>query len=343
MAIEKRILTAHTALRAESQGDELVLRGYAARFNVLSHPLPQGFREQIQPGAFKRSLTKGDDVICTFNHDSDKVLGRVRSGTLKLAEDDKGLAFRCQLDPNQSSHRDLHAAVKRGDISDCSFAFSVPDDGDDFSDGTDEEGQRCLKRTLRNVTLHDVSVVTHPAYPQTSVDARNRILLPRGNDQLQIRKQINAWNDRQGAKRQTITQAQRAMAEMPELDLETIIRSRRLHYSEDTVLQLRVAAISKTLQRQGFGFEAGLQSPRYQSGQSEDPQCLLRTASTPDQHKFAADFHRICASTAKSMQRCIDHHRCADAHSRAAQSGDSLDSAAARAASKLIFPESAVS
>jgi len=340
MAIEKRILTAHAALRAESQGDELVLRGYAARFNVLSHPLPQGFREQIQPGAFKRSLAAGDDVVATFNHDSDKVLGRVRSGTLKLAEDEKGLAFRCQLDPNQSSHRDLHAAVKRGDISDCSFAFSVPDDGDDFSEGTDEKGQRCLKRTLRNVTLHDVSVVTHPAYPQTSVDARKAVA--RVDDQAQIRRQIVAYEKRKAEKRQTIAQAQHAMADYPELDLETIARCKRLGYSEDAMLEMRAAAITKII-RAGFAFEAGVQSPRYNSGQSEDPQQLLRTACTPDQHKFAADFHRVCASTAKSMQRCIDHHRCADAHSRAAQSGDSLDSAAARAASKLIFPESSVS
>lgn len=341
MAIEKRILTAHTALRAESQGDELVLRGYAARFNVLSHPLnppaagcarPMGFREKIQPGAFKRSLAAGDDVICTFNHDTNKVLGRVRSGTLKLAEDDKGLAFRCQLDKNQQAHRDLHASVKRGDISDCSFAFSVPDGGDDFSDGKDENGQRCAVRTLRNVKLHDVSVVTHPAYPQTSVDARAAA------DRIVTRHH----------KREDLARAKRSALEYPELSLEVIARGLRLGYSEDVMLQLRFAEISK---RTGFGFEVGLQSPRYQQGQSDDPTQSLRDDDDfdwddddqwdKDEHERCATFHRALARKADTWQKGAAQHAAADLHDKASRGGDSR---AARAASKrLIFPDSMVS
>jgi HK97 family phage prohead protease len=187
MSIERRFLSTTTAsLRAESQGDEMALVGYAARFGTKSHPLPQGFTEQLAPGCFKRSIADGSDVVATFNHSADHVLGRTKSGTLRLAEDDKGLKFRCQLDKNQTAHRDLHSAIKRGDIADCSFAFTVPDGGDDFGEGTDENGQRCILRTVRNVKLIDVSVVTHPAYGGTSVDARAAAtaISPEREDQL---------------------------------------------------------------------------------------------------------------------------------------------------------------
>jgi HK97 family phage prohead protease len=75
---------------------------------------------------FARSLKSGDDVVCQFNHGmkSDVVLGRTGNGTLVLTDGPKGLDFRCQLDPAQSFHRDLYSSVKRGDISECSFANS---------------------------------------------------------------------------------------------------------------------------------------------------------------------------------------------------------------------------
>jgi uncharacterized protein len=177
--VETRIITG-CSLRAQSEGDEMSLVGYAARYGVLSHllPLPGGgdnFREVIQRGAFKRAIAERQDVVATFNHDASAIpLGRTKSGTLKLSEDDKGLAFRCMLDPRQSAHRDLHASVKRGDVADCSFAFIIPKNGDSWdANGTDDDGQQCIVRTLKDVDLKDVSVVCSPAYPQTSVDARS--------------------------------------------------------------------------------------------------------------------------------------------------------------------------
>src|SRR5271156_5016934 len=152
--IESRTFSGAT-LRATSTGtDDLVLQGYAARFGVLSHPLPGNFREQIAPGAFSRSLNAGGDVVALLNHDQNSIpLGRTKSGTLRLAQDDKGLSFRVQLDKNQALHRDLHASVRRGDLDSCSFAFDVPDGGDSWDDSTDETGQPFARRTLRNVNL----------------------------------------------------------------------------------------------------------------------------------------------------------------------------------------------
>jgi HK97 family phage prohead protease len=176
MKIETRTISA--SLRAadidEDDDDALELRGTAAAYNTLSGDLG-GFREQIAPGAFARSLADGDDVVCLFNHDANQVLGRTRSGTLKLQDSKGGLNFRCKLDPNQQAHRDLHASIKRGDISECSFAFGVNPNGDQFENVADERGKTFLRRTLRDLKLFDVSAVTFPAYKDgaTNVSARS--------------------------------------------------------------------------------------------------------------------------------------------------------------------------
>ena len=176
MSIEKRYLK---ELRASNgAGDQMILEGYAARFNSPSKDLG-GFRETIAPGAFKRSLAQNDDGFCLFNHSADKVLGRSSSGTLVVSEDDKGLHFRCQLDPNQQWHRDLHSAVKRGDLRECSFAFTPNGaDGEDWQNIKDERGNWFISRTLKDVNLFDASVVSHPAYDNTNVSARADVLTP---------------------------------------------------------------------------------------------------------------------------------------------------------------------
>ena len=171
-----------TEMRAMSEGDEMSLVGYAAKFNSPSKQMTDksgiSFVETIAPGAFTRALAANADVRCLFNHDSNRVLGRTKSGTLTLKQDDKGLAFRCMLDSRQQAHRDLHAAVDRGDISECSFAFAPNGpDGDDWQDTRTADGWQIV-RTLKDVNLFDVSAVTHPAYNDTSVSAREATMTP---------------------------------------------------------------------------------------------------------------------------------------------------------------------
>jgi HK97 family phage prohead protease len=174
------IRTFHS-LRAEqgAAGDpEFTLRGLAASFNQPSKDLG-GFREIIKPGAFKTALDAKDcDVRMLFNHDANRVLGRQSAGTLKLSETPEGLAFSCRLDKNNSEHRNLWSSVKRRDIDSCSFAFNVPADGsgEDWTEGTDEDGKRCTIRSIKNFErVFDVSVVTNPAYNSTSVSARHAL------------------------------------------------------------------------------------------------------------------------------------------------------------------------
>jgi Escherichia/Staphylococcus phage prohead protease len=145
------------------------IEGYAAVFNELSDPLQWGIREIIMPGAFKDCLATSPDVRCLFNHDSNLVLGRTKAKTLSLEEDTKGLRFNCDL-PDTQMARDLVTSIGRGDVDQCSFGFYVRKEK--WSEETDDNGQTQVIRELHAVDLFDVSPVTFPAYPQTSVDTR---------------------------------------------------------------------------------------------------------------------------------------------------------------------------
>jgi hypothetical protein len=94
------------------------------------------------------------------------VLGSTRAGTLKLVEDERGLKVTAQL-PNTTTGRDAAELLKRGDVDAMSFGFTVPRGGDDWS----EDGS---ERTLREVMLHEVSIVAFPAYEETSGKATVR-------------------------------------------------------------------------------------------------------------------------------------------------------------------------
>jgi hypothetical protein len=152
--------------------------GYAARYGVLSKQLADGFHERIMRGAFDKALRSNPDVVCLFNHDVNKVLGRTGAGTLRLSADSTGLSFECDL-PNTSYAKDLSEGVERGDMKGCSFAFRKEDADFDFdNEDVEDDGVRGLVRravrTIRSLgSLLDVSIVTTPAYPGTSVALRS--------------------------------------------------------------------------------------------------------------------------------------------------------------------------
>jgi HK97 family phage prohead protease len=135
------------------------LEGYAARFNVQADL--GAFREQIEPGAFTRSLS--GDVLALLDHDTGKVLGRTRSGTLRLSEDARGLHFSLDV-PDTQAGRDVLALAERGDLGGMSFGFTVPAGGEEWGDNL---------RRLREVELREISVVSAwPAYPDTEIAVR---------------------------------------------------------------------------------------------------------------------------------------------------------------------------
>jgi HK97 family phage prohead protease len=162
--MERRFYEHPVEVRAVDGG--AVIEGYAALFNVLSDDLG-GFREMILPGAFAERLN--DDVRALWQHDPLYVFGRTASGTLTLEEDAVGLRYRVRT-PDAQWARDAQASIRRGDVSQSSFAFRMLD-GDRWEIGEDGQVTRTIHRVAK---LYDVSPVTYPAYPQTSADVAKR-------------------------------------------------------------------------------------------------------------------------------------------------------------------------
>ena len=154
---------AEIELRSEPDG-KVTLRGYAAVFNSLSQDLG-GFVEIIRPGAFTRTLASGADVRLLVNHEGTP-LARTKSGTLRLAEDQRGLRMEADLDPTDPDVQALVPKIRRGDMDQMSFGFTTK------SDIWRQEGERQI-RELHNVELFDVSAVTYPAYEATEMALRS--------------------------------------------------------------------------------------------------------------------------------------------------------------------------
>jgi uncharacterized protein len=166
--IERRTFTIKNVEARQAEDGTMRLSGYAAVFNDDSVPLP--FIERIAPGAFRKTLTETPDVRLLINHEG-LPLARTKNGTLRLKEDEIGLYMDADL-PDTQAARDLYTLVERGDVDQMSFAFRVI--RQKWNEGRTE-------RTLTELSLADgdVSVVTYPAYPTTTVEAREHIAAAR--------------------------------------------------------------------------------------------------------------------------------------------------------------------
>lgn len=138
--------------------------GYAAVFNQETNLWP-GLKEKVARGAFANTI-KEDDIRGLWNHNADYLLGRNKSGTLKLWEDDKGLGYEIIM-PGTSWAKDLQILIKRGDLTQSSFGFNIINRSQEY-----DEKNRTLTITIEKAKLFDVSPVTFPAYPQTEVHVR---------------------------------------------------------------------------------------------------------------------------------------------------------------------------
>jgi uncharacterized protein len=176
--IERRTFNAE--VRAADSGDKVTIEGHAAVFNQLSEDLG-GFREIIEPGFFDGVME--DDVRSLINHDPNLLLGRTKSGTLELSQDATGLFQRTYppaVEPDATQYaKDLMVSIKRGDVTQQSFAFTVKSTwAGDPQDGYrwDVLGDMVVRHLLPGgcKRLYDVSPVTYPAYAQTDVSASTR-------------------------------------------------------------------------------------------------------------------------------------------------------------------------
>jgi len=160
--------------RAEPSDNGKKIRGYAIRFNAISEDLG-GFREYIAPEAVDRTLSEGLDVRALVDHDSGKVIGRTRSGTLALRKDSKGLSTVIEPDEEISYAKDIMRAVSRGDVSGMSFAFRTIEDSWEY-DTKEAQSYNVPIRTILDMRISEVSIVTFPAYKQTDVQVAQRAL-----------------------------------------------------------------------------------------------------------------------------------------------------------------------
>lgn len=160
MTLELRSTMLKPELRAGDSGK--VAKGYAALFGSTAD-IGDMFEEVIAPGAFSDTLN--DDVRALVNHDRSRVIGRTKSGTLRLKEDTKGLYVEIDL-PDTTDGRDLAVQLERGDVSGMSFGFSVT------HDEWDETGAKPI-RTIHKVVLYEVSATAFPAYSDTEIALRS--------------------------------------------------------------------------------------------------------------------------------------------------------------------------
>lgn len=162
--IERRTFMVKDIEAREVEDGKMRLSGYAAVFNSASVPLP--FKEVITPGAFRKTLSETPDVRLLVNHEG-LPLARTKNGTLTLTEDEVGLRFDADIADTQEG-RDIYTLVSRGDVDQMSFAFRVI---------RQKWNADRTERMLTEVSLADgdVSVVTYPAYPATTVEAREHL------------------------------------------------------------------------------------------------------------------------------------------------------------------------
>jgi len=153
-------------LRAENPDPDKgpVITGYAAVFDSETD-IGGLFREVIRPGAFRRAIKEKQDVRALWNHDPNYILGRTKSGTLRLSEDKRGLKI--EVDPPETEFAEsLVASIRRGDVDQMSFAFTATEET-----WTERKDEPTL-RELIDVDLYDISPVTFPAYDTTTVGIR---------------------------------------------------------------------------------------------------------------------------------------------------------------------------
>lgn len=163
---------------------KLYISAYFSVFNS-EYKMFDGYIERVAPEAFDETLAS--DIRCLIDHETRLVLGRTKSGTLTLKVDNRGLWGEVEINPNDQDAMNLYERVKRGDVDQCSFGFDILEE--DF-----EDLGNVVRWTIKKVKLYEVSIVTFPAYEETSATARK-------NELAEIRKRkVGLWKNKMMSK-----------------------------------------------------------------------------------------------------------------------------------------------
>lgn len=169
-------------VRSSEESGDKYLEGYFIKFNDETELMP-GIFEEVKADAIKTSL-KENDIRCLFNHDTGIVLGRSGNDTLELKADDIGLYGKVKINTDDKQAMDIVSRIERGDINACSFGFNINENGEDIENR--EDGS--VKFTLTDIDLKEVSAVTFPAYPSTSIQARQKQITDNKKRELSVIK-----------------------------------------------------------------------------------------------------------------------------------------------------------
>lgn len=152
-------------LTTKDETAEKIISGYFVVFNSETE-LYEGVFEEIAPESFEN--VDLSDIRALIDHETAKVLGRTKVGTLSLSVDEKGVYGEIKINENDTEAMNLYSRVQRGDVDQCSFGFNILDEEMEAR----EDGS--YKFTIKSIELFEVSVVTFPAYADTAVEARNK-------------------------------------------------------------------------------------------------------------------------------------------------------------------------
>ena len=183
---ERQLRFSPSQFRAAELDGQKYIEGYFHVFGDV-YQMWEGASESFDPGAFDETL--GGDVRALINHESRLVMGRTTVGTLELRVDSKGLWGRIRINEDDTDAMNLYARVQRGDVDQCSIGFEILEERT-----TIDETTGAVHWTVLKVRLLEVSVVTFPAYEQTSVKARME------QYQQIMQRQLDAWRERQKAR-----------------------------------------------------------------------------------------------------------------------------------------------
>lgn len=162
---EQRKIILNSVETRASQGDEKVITGYINKFNTRSQYM--GFFEEVNEGAFDKTLEDGHNIYAMFNHNDDMILGATRNDTLKLYTDEIGLKFELKINPNLTYANDIYELVKDGTLEGCSFGFYVTDDEWSYTE------DKADLRKIKEVELLEVTITPFPAYLDSEVNCRS--------------------------------------------------------------------------------------------------------------------------------------------------------------------------
>lgn len=165
MNCQRTAMARDSDFKTRAEDGKLYIEGYFAVFGS-EYRMWENAIETIDEDAFDGALD--GDIRALVNHDSTLVLGRTTAGTLTLRADRTGLWGSILVNPADQDAVNLYERVRRGDVSQCSFGFDILDQSTEVL----ENGTTVW--TLKRVKLYEVSIVTFPAYEDTSVTARRR-------------------------------------------------------------------------------------------------------------------------------------------------------------------------